>query len=885
MKYYTRSVDEIIEMFDTHVESWLSDTQVLARRKKYGTNTLPQKKKTSIVMMFLSQLNDWLIYILLLAVIVTASMGHFMDAGIILGVICINAFLWVFQEYKADKAIEALKNMSAPHALVKRNNKVVEIDSREVVPWDIVILDAGRIMTADVRLIGSQELQIEESALTGESVPSKKSSDFSSDDPNLVIGDRHNMAYMSTVVTAGRGIGIVVATGGSTEVWHIANILDTEAVMTPLELRLEHLGKTLWKIAIAICALMFLVGYLQWRELSEMFLLSVSLAVASIPEWLAAIVAVVLSIGVTQMSRRNAIIKRLPAVETLWSVDTICSDKTGTLTQNRMTVTEVYHNHAHTYITPEANYGDTDKLLACAMVLSSDATYEDGVGTGDPTEIALLRLADDMWVDRRVLARENQRITEIPFDSDRKLMSTLIKNANEYTVYTKGAMDNILQISTHVLKDGAVVPFSQEEKQQYLDAMRASSDKALRTLGVAYKDTDTTITKEQMESGLVFIGYVGMIDPPRTQVKSAIQQAKWAGITAIMITGDYLNTAFAIAKELDIAQDISQAISWKEIDALWDEEFETMVLQYHVFARVSPEHKVRIVKALRSHGRIVSMTGDGVNDAPSLSAADIGVAMGITGTDVAKGAADMILTDDNFSTIVSAVEQWRNIYNNIKTSVLFLLSCNLWEVIAMFIVLLIGWKSPLIAIQLLWINLVTDSFPAIALGMQKGDASVMNESPRKPHESFFSHGAGIRTLIFWTLMGSATIAAFWYGYHASGYSPFDTNTPDSVLIYARTLAFITLVLTQLFFTLSIQSEHYTVFSHKSWNNPYLIGSIFVALGLQVFLIYNTFMSQAFHVTSLSIDDWKMPLILAIIPLIINEIRKYFIISHFKKPTE
>ena len=826
--WFSKSTEEVLKEINVNPSQGLTDEEAKARLLKYGANKLTGKKKKSILQLFFTQLQEWLIYILFAAVIITLLMGEYIDAIIIILVIITNAVLGVIQEIKADKAIDALQKMSFPKAIVRRDGSSKEVNSHEVVPGDILILDTGRFIAADIRLLESANLQIEESALTGESVPSEKDATLIHSNPKTPLGDRSNIAFMSTMVTNGRGVGVVVETGMNTEVGKIANLINAEEKKkTPLEIRLDILGKTLGKIAIGICIFIFVMALIQGRDLAEMFILSVSLAVAAIPEGLAAIVAVVLSIGVTSMSKRKAIIKKLPAVETLGSVNIICSDKTGTLTQNKMTVKSYFNLKGEIEVERNAeNKASEDaKLLAKAMVLSSDASFEDGEGTGDPTEIALLLLADDMALDRKSLAKNSQRIDEYSFDSDRKLMSTLIEEDGKLTVYTKGAIDNLIKISTHVLHKGEVIPITEEHKKQYQFATEKMSNNALRTLGVAYKPINERIPSSEMEKNLILIGLVGMIDPPRLEVKDSIQLAKNAGITSVMITGDHRNTAFAIAKELGMAQHIDQVITGAEMEEFTQQEFTDKVGNLRVFARVSPEHKVKIVHALKAQGNIVSMTGDGVNDAPSLNAADIGVAMGITGTDVAKGASDMILMDDNFSTIVSAIEQGRNIYNNIKKSVVFLLICNLGEVIAMFVTLLLGLQAPLLATQLLWINLITDSFPAIALGMDPGNPEVMKEKPRDPKESFFSGGAGLHIVLGGTLIGIITILAFWFGYYEHGYSPFDKSAPMNTVEYARTMAFMVLVMCQLFFSLSVRSTTKSIFKLGIFTNKYLIGAI------------------------------------------------------------
>lgn len=885
--WFSKSKEEVLKEINVDPSHGLSDQEAKARLEKYGANKLTGKKKKNIFQMFMAQLQDWLIYVLFVAVIITLFLGEYVDVIIILLVIIINAVLGVVQEVKAGRAIEALQKMSYPKALVRRNGAVKEVDAEKVVPGDILILDAGRFIAADIRLIESANLQIDESALTGESVPSDKDASLIHDDLKTPLGDRSNTAFMSTHVTHGRGVGVVVETGMNTEVGKIANIINTEVKSkTPLEIRLDKLGKTLGLFALGVCVIIFIIALLQGRDLAEMFLMSVSLAVAAIPEGLAAIVAVVLAIGVTNMSKKNAIIKKLPAVETLGSVNIICSDKTGTLTQNKMTVTTYFNLEGEVSVDRDKINTATEdvKLLAKAMILCSDATYENGQGTGDPTEIALLVLGDNLGIDRKILNAENKRAGEFSFDSDRKLMSTLHEENGKFTVYSKGAIGNLIKISTHVLEKGKVVPITDAHKEQYHAATIGMSNDALRTLGVAYKPVDSVIEASEMEKDLILAGIVGMIDPPRTEVKASIQKAKSAGITSIMITGDHKNTAFAIAYELGIAESIDQAIIGQEIDDFTDEEFTDRIVRYRVFARVSPEHKVKIVRALKSHGNIVSMTGDGINDAPSLYTADIGVAMGITGTDVAKGASDLILTDDNFATIVSAIEQGRNIYNNIKKSVIFLLTCNLGEVVTVFFTLLIGWKAPLIATQLLWINLITDSFPAVALGMDPGNPDVMKEKPRDSKESFFAGGAGLHVILGGILIGALTILAFWFGYNEHGYSPLDDSVPADTVEYARTMAFMVLVVCQLFYSLAVRNSIKSIFQIGVFSNKYLIASIVLGVLLQLIVIGIPAMQRAFNLQMLDLRGWIMVIFLGLVPLLLNEFFKIFIRARMKKLT-
>jgi Ca2+-transporting ATPase len=883
--WFSKSVEEVLKEINVVAPDGLSEEEAKVRLEKYGSNQLISKKKKNIFQLFVAQLQEWLIYILFAAVIITLVMGEYIDATIIILVIITNAVLGVIQEVKAGKAIEALQKMSFPKALVRRNGEVKEINSHEVVPGDILILDAGRFISADIRLIESANLQIEESALTGESVPTDKDASQVHPELKTPLGDRTNIAFMSTLVTRGRGVGVVVETGMSTEVGKIANLINTEKKeKTPLEIRLDKLGKTLGMFAIGICVLIFVIALLQGRDLAEMFILSVSLAVAAIPEGLAAIVAVVLSIGVTGMSKKKAVIKKLPAVETLGSVNIICSDKTGTLTQNKMTVQIYFNLEGEIGVERNSQNSATEdaKLLAKAMILCSDATYENGHGTGDPTEIALLLLGDDLGIDRKIINAEANRASEFSFDSDRKLMSTLNEENEKFSVYTKGAIGNLLKISTQVLEKGKVIPITEDHKKRYHAAAEKMSDNALRTLGVAYKPVNSVIESSEMEKDLILLGLVGMIDPPRPEVKESIQKAKVAGITTIMITGDHKNTAFAIARELGMAENIEQAITGEELDDFSDEELAKKIVDYRVFARVSPEHKVKIVHALKSHGNIVSMTGDGVNDAPSLNAADIGVAMGITGTDVAKAASDMILMDDNYATIVSAIEQGRNIYGNIKKAVIFLLTCNLGEVVALVVTILIGLEAPLIATQLLWINLITDSFPAIALGMDPGNPDVMKEKPRNAKESFFAGGAGIHLILGGVLIGALTIAAFWFGYYEHGYSPFDKTAPESTVEYARTMAFMVLVMCQLFFSLAVRNHSKSIFQIGIFSNKYLVGAIVLGVLLQLIVIGIPVMQRAFHLQMLDLGGWLIAISLGLVPLFINEIVKIFIRARLRK---
>ena len=878
--WFTKSPKDVLKELNVSEKTGLSTEEVKKRLEKYGPNKLKGKPKKSLLQLFLAQLQDMLIYVLIGAAVVNIiahGKDGIADALIILAVVLINAVVGVVQESKAEKALEALQQMTTPKSLVRRNGEVIEINSEELVPGDILVIDAGRYIPADVRLIESANLQIQESSLTGESVPSEKNADFITSDEKISVGDKENMAFMSTIAIYGRGEGVVVATAMDTEIGKIAKILDEdENMLTPLQIKLEELGKTLGYGALAICGIIFVVGMLQGRQVVEMFMTSISLAVAAIPEGLVAIVAIVLSLGVKSMSRKNAIVRKLPAVETLGAVNIICSDKTGTLTQNKMTVVKTYTLNNLKDISDErnqkANVDETE--LIRSFVLCSDASIDGGQDIGDPTEVALVVLGDKFNLEKNTLNAEYKRVGENPFDSDRKLMSTLNEEGNKFRVHTKGAIDNILMRSNRILVNGEILPITNEDKSKILKVAENMSDDALRVLGVAFKDVDTEIAPEEMEKDLVVVGIVGMIDPPRIEVKGSIEEAKRAGITPIMITGDHKNTAVAIAKELGIATDISQSLTGSEIDSIPDEKFAKEINNYRVFARVSPEHKVKIVRAFKKQGNIVSMTGDGVNDAPSLKSADIGVAMGITGTDVSKGASDMILTDDNFTTIVHAIEEGRNIYNNIKKTIMFLLSCNLGEVLCVFFATVFGWAMPLVPTQLLWVNLITDTLPAISLGMDPGDKDVMNRKPRDPKESFFAEGAGMRAIVGGVLIGILTLVAFYLGIIHSGDVPIkEAKDGTEIVTYGRTMAFIVLTFSQLFYSLSMRNSKKTIFEVGFFGNMFLIVSIIISIILQVLLISIPPIAEMFKVTALDPSHWGMVIGLSLIPFAINEIIK------------
>ena len=872
--WFTKSQEQVLNELNVDPKEGLNIEEVQKRLEKYGYNKLKSKAKKSLLELFLAQLKDVLIYVLIGAAVVNViahGLEGITDAIIILLVVFINAIVGVVQESKAEKALEALQQMTTPKSLVRRNGEVVEVSSEELVPGDILIIDAGRFIPADARLIETVNLQIEESALTGESLPSEKNSNFITSDEKIGVGDKENMVFMSTMATYGRGEAVIVGTAMETEIGKIAKILDEDNEnLTPLQIKLDELGKSLGYMALIICFVIFIIGLIQGRPVLEMFMTAISLAVAAIPEGLVAIVAIVLSIGVTRMSKIHAIVRKLPAVETLGAVNIICSDKTGTLTQNKMTVVKTYTlNNLKDIPTTGKNFvADKDeKELIKSFVLCSDASIDSGQDVGDPTEVALIVLGDKFNLTKNTLNEEHPRVGENPFDSDRKLMSTLNKENGKFRVHTKGAIDNILVRANKVLANGNIIELTEEIKNTILNEAEKMSNSALRVLGVAFKDVDNEIAVEEMEKDLVVVGIVGMIDPPRMEVKDSIIEAKKAGITPVMITGDHKNTAVAIAKELGIATDLSQSLTGAEIDELSDEQFTNDINKYRVFARVSPEHKVKIVKAFKEQGNIVSMTGDGVNDAPSLKFADIGVAMGITGTDVSKGASDMILTDDNFTTIVHAIEEGRNIYNNIKKTIMFLLSCNLGEVICVFLATLFNWQLPLVAIQLLWVNLVTDTLPAISLGVDPGDKDVMSRKPRNPKESFFAGGAGMRAIVGGTLIGILTLIAFYLGWKHHGLDG------EEAVTYGRTMAFIVLTFSQLFYSLTMRNTKKTIFEVGFFGNKFLIVSIIVGILLQVGLININAIATIFKVTAIKLVDWDIVIVLSLIPVTINEIIK------------
>jgi len=878
--WYRKNSNEVLSELNTDVESGLSLDEVNKRISEYGYNKLVEKKKKSIIISFLEQFKDILIYILMLAAIISIVLHEYSDAVIIMIVVIVNAIIGLVQESRAEQAMDALKRLSTPKAYVKREKRIVEIPSEEIVPGDIIILDAGRYIPCDIRILESANLKIEESALTGESVPVDKTDEPLESSEDIALGDQKNMAFMSTLVTYGRGTGVAIATGMKTEIGKIAEMLsEEEDEKTPLQKNLASLGKILAALAIFICAIIFIIGIIQGRNIKDMFFIAVSLAVAAIPEGLVAIVTIVLAMGMQNMIRVNAIVRKLTAVETLGAVNVICSDKTGTLTQNKMTVKKYYVNGEIKNIEDIKYDTKEEKLLVNSMILCNDATSSEDEKTGDPTEIALIDVGNNIKIFKGDLERIYERIDEIPFESDRKLMTTVNENDGVKYAFTKGAADNLIKLCNRAIIDGNEIDLNEEIRDKILQASIKMSNEALRVLGSSYKIMEDDFDKESCESQMTFIGLMAMIDPPRSEVKDAIVRCKGAGIKTVMITGDHKNTAVAIAKELDLAKDESESLFGRELDALSDEELNSKIDDIRVFARVSPEHKVRIVKALKSKGNVVSMTGDGVNDAPSLKAADIGVAMGITGTDVSKGAADMILTDDNFTTIVSAVEAGRNIYNNIKKAILFLLSCNLGEIFTLLFAIALGWPTPLEPIHILWVNLVTDSFPALSLGVEMPDPDVMKEAPRDVKENFLTKKTGSVVLLGGLLIGILTLFAFAIGiyFHTGSWdiaSHLKEGYNNEVILYAQTMAFMVLASSQLFFSLNMRNLNKSILKLKLFTNKFLVGSIVLGILIQVIVISVPGINTVFAVVPLLGKDLLVVIALSIFPIIIGEIVKY-----------
>ena len=907
--YETKSAKETLQELNVDPKHGLSESEAAERIKTYGLNKLAEKKKKPLILVFLGNFNDPMIFILIAAAILSLAIVFFnagqtannehisfgeafefselADPIIIMGVCVLNAIISTVQESKAEKSLEALKRMSSPTCIVRRDDKLVELKAEELVPGDIVILEEGRTVPADLRLIESINLKTDESSLTGESLPVEKDASIVFTD-EVGVGDKVNMAYMSTPVVYGRGEGVVVLTGMKTETGKIAKMLsESEEDDTPLQKQLAKLSKFLGILTIAIVVLLFGVqmidlaksngGTTGWLDgIVTNFMFSISLAVAAVPEGLPAVVTIVLALGVQKMVKANTIVRKLPSVETLGAVSVVCSDKTGTLTQNKMTVVRAYINEE---LVPQENIlKDECKFLAMGLSLCSNATVDEGI-YGDPTEIALVEYSNKFNQHKADLEKKHPRVNEYPFDSVRKMMSTQHAYEGKKIIFTKGAIDSILKVADEIEINGKVRKLTENDKKNIMAASDAMAVDALRVLGLAYRISD-----ELKEEHLVFVGLVGMIDPPRPEAKNAVSIFKKAGITTIMITGDHKTTALAIAKELGIADEDGEALSGDEIDALTPEQLQEKVKTIHVFARVSPENKVQIVTAIRANGNIAAMTGDGVNDAPSLKNADIGIAMGITGTDVAKGAADMVLTDDNFASIEKAVEEGRGIYANIKKTVLFLLGTNIAEVLAMFVIVILSLflqnynlPTPLLAIHILWVNLITDSLPAVALGADEKEKGIMDERPRNPKESLFSRGGYAITFGYGALITITTIFAFFmipmieYGHFDLENIAMCLEENEGIRLQCQTMAFCVLGISELFHMLGMTSIRKS-FVHNFWSKNWLLWvSFVVGIGLQIAVVQIPGLNSFFKCFPLDIKHWGIVFALSAAPVVVHEI--------------
>ncbi len=878
MKYYLQTADEVLKNTESD-ENGITSSQAEKRLADNGKNKLAEQEKESLLHRFFKQLADPMIIILIVAAAISGVIafigneeGGFTDVIIIGAVVLINAILGVYQESKAEKAIETLAEMTAATSKVIRDGKFMQVKSEDLVVGDIIVLEAGDSVPADGRIIECATMKIEESALTGESVPVNKKTDSLSPSANgdVPLGDRKNMVYMGSSVVYGRGKAVVTATGMQTEMGKIADALaNAKEGKTPLQIKLAELSKVLTYLVIGISVFIFLFGMFtkdnffqsiasgDFHTLIDTFMVAVSLAVAAIPEGLATVVTIVLSMGVTKMSKRNAVIRQLTAVETLGCTQIICSDKTGTLTQNKMTVVKTST--------------ENEELLAVAMTLCSDAQLnDDGTATGEPTECALVEFAHKIGQSKDILKQSSPRITEAPFDSVRKMMSTVHQTNSGIVQYTKGAPDEILKRCTKYFSDGKVIDMTDDLRENITKTNTEMGDNALRVLAAAYKIYDTapqSSEPEFLEQDLTYIGMCGMIDPVRPEVKTAIVQCRDAGIRPIMITGDHIITAVAIAKELGIITDASQAISGAELDKISDEEFAKTVDRYSVYARVQPEHKVKIVNAWRAKGYITAMTGDGVNDAPSIKNADIGIGMGITGTDVTKNVADMVLADDNFATIVTAVEEGRRIYDNIRKSIQFLLSSNLSEVVSIFVATIFGFVL-LKPIHLLWINLITDTFPALALGTEKAEGDVMKRKPRDPKAGIFSGGLGVDVIYQGVLVSILTLAAYFIGHMFEGNPWSDLTSTDGM-----TMAFLTMSMAEIFHSLNMRSTRASIFKIRS-HNFILYGAMLASLLLTTAVIYLPGISDAFGFEHISLTEYAIALGLAFLMIPIVETVKF-----------
>lgn len=902
--WFHKSVDETKEYFKLDEENGLTNEQVNENRQKYGTNELQTKKKKSTLVKFLEQFKDFMIIVLIIAAIISGVVGYIEGEGItdsiiILIVVILNAVIGVIQENKAEKSLEALQKLSAHVSKVIRNGKMEVIPAKELVPGDIVVLDTGDYVPADLRIIEAVNLKSQEASLTGESVPVEKSAN-TIEQEEVDLGDRENMLFSSSLITYGRGKGIVVETGMNTEVGKIAGIINSaEETQTPLQEKLNKLGKTLGIAALVICAIIFVIGLLYGKDPIEMFMTAVSLAVAVIPEGLAAVSTIVLAIGVQRMVKRHAIVKKLPAVETLGSTTVICSDKTGTLTQNKMTVEKIFYN-GKLLDAKEVKQNidkNLEKLVYISMLCNDTKISANNELTGDPTETALVDMGFNLQFEKNIYDK-NPRIKEIPFDSDRKLMTTVNKINNKYVVLTKGGVDELLAKCNKYLYDGEERNDLENYKKVITKNNEDMAKDALRVLSMAYKEIDHEPTDEEMkdiEQDLIYVGMVGMIDPPRLEVKDAVDKCKKAGIKTVMITGDHKITAIAIAKSLGILQGEEEALTGAELEKMSDEDLTKNIRKYSVYARVSPEHKVRIVKAWQANGEIVAMTGDGVNDAPALKTADIGCAMGIVGTDVSKEAADVILTDDNFATIVSSVEEGRRIYDNILKAIQFLLSSNVGEVITLFVAILItpllgnlfgidiNLIVPLLPIHILWINLVTDSLPALALAVDPPQKDVMDRKPNK-NKSVFTKGMIWRIVYQGILIGVITIVAF-----IVGLATPDENLPvieeltneEIKVEIGQTMAFCVLAFSQLVHVFNVRDNKTSIFKTGIFSNKQLILAVLASAALMLGILLIPALRHVFSIPVLPVGNILEIVVLSLMPLIVVELFKLIKINTSK----
>ena len=872
------SLSEIKQRLKTNFQYGLTGDEIIKRFQEYGENRLEDKQRESLFVRFIKQFNDFMIIILIIASVISAVVeriqgsNDYLDSIIIIAIVVFNAIMGVVQEAKAEKSLDALKKMTAPIVKVKREGRVRQINSSELVPGDIVILEAGNFVPADCRLISSVNLKAEESSLTGETVPVDKNADVVLDS-KIGIGDCVNMVFATTVIVNGHGEAVVTETGMNTKVGKIAKmIIDNESPETPIQRKLGEVGKTLGLACLGICAFIFFIGIIKKIPPIEMFMTSVGLAVAAIPEGLPAIVTIVLSIGVTKMAKKNSIIRKLPAVETLGSSSVICSDKTGTLTQNKMQVVQVLSPNLNSVLNQIGGSSYTKNettnltIELATMCTDVEITYDDGKAkvSGDPTEVAIVEECYKLGKTKKSLYNQYQRINDIPFDSSRKMMTTIHRIGNKYRIITKGAPDVLIKRCSKYYSNNKISSLGMSIVNLIERQNEKMAQKSLRVIAVGYKDVDSLPTKIEsnyIENDLIFTGLIGMIDPPREGVKEAIATCRKAGIKTVMITGDHITTANAIASELGILKNNDLSITGAELDRLPKSEFKNNIMKYSVFARVSPEHKVEIVKAFQGTGAVVAMTGDGVNDAPALKNADIGIAMGQNGTDVAKNAADMVLTDDNFVTIVEAVKYGRTIFNNIRKAIHFLIATNVGEIVTIFLGLLIGMKSPLLAIQLLWINLITDSLPAIALGLEKPDKNIMDEKPRNPKKSIFADGLWGRIIIEGSMIGILNLLAFTIG--KSFYN----------LEVGRTMAFVSLGLLELVHSFNIRTDE-SIFKTGLFKNKYLIMAFLGGAILQTIVVIIPGLADIFELTNLNLTQWIYTIVISLTPILLMEIQKF-----------